>query len=69
MTRFDWPTLLRIGLHGLRLRPEAFWALTPVELQIMLGQGATAPSLTRQGLDALLKAHPDDTEGRADERE
>ncbi|MBR9843296.1 MAG: phage tail assembly chaperone [Rhodobacteraceae bacterium] len=69
MNRFDWSALLRAGLYGLRLRPEEFWALTPVELQIMLGQGAAAPSLTRQGLDALLRAYPDGKEGQADERE
>lgn len=69
MTRFDWPALMRAGIHGLGLRPEEFWALTPVELQIMLGQGAAAPALTRQGLDALLRAYPDDTEGQADERQ
>ena len=69
MTCFDWPGLMRAGLYGLRLRPEEFWALTPIELQIMLGQGAVAPSLTRQGLDALLKAYPDSKEGQADERE
>lgn len=69
MTRFDWPALMRAGLYGLRLRPEEFWALTPIELQIMLGQGAAAPSLTRQGFDALLKAYPDSKEGQSDERE
>ncbi len=69
MTRFDWPALLRVGLQGLGLQPEEFWTLTPAEFQIMLGQGATAPALTRQGLDALLKAYPDGKEGQADERE
>lgn len=69
MTRFDWPVLMRAGLNGLRLRPEDFWALTPAELQIMLGQGAGAPTLTRQGLDALLQAYPDEKKGQADERE
>ena len=69
MIRFDWPGLMRAGLYGLRLRPEEFWALTPMELQIMLGQGASAPGLTRQGLDALLAAYPDSKEGQADERQ
>ena len=69
MKRFDWSALLRAGLYGLRLSPGEFWALTPVELQIMLGQGAAAPALTRQGLDALLRAYPDSKEGQADERE
>jgi uncharacterized phage protein (TIGR02216 family) len=69
MTRFDWPALLRVGVHGLGLRPGEFWALTPAEFQIMLGQGAAAPALTRQGLDALLRAYPDGKEGQADERQ
>ena len=39
---FDWPGLLRAGLHDLGLEPAAFWRLTPVELRIMLGAEATA---------------------------
>ena len=27
--RFDWPALMRLGLNGLRLTPDRFWALTP----------------------------------------
>ncbi|MFO8127672.1 phage tail assembly chaperone, partial [Yoonia sp.] len=33
----DWAGLMRAGLHQLRLPPREFWALTPAELQIMLG--------------------------------
>ncbi|MEM9550007.1 MAG: rcc01693 family protein [Pseudomonadota bacterium] len=58
--RFDWPGLMRLGLHELRLRPDQFWALTPAELRVMLGQGPTAGGpLSRSGLDALLAAYPD----------
>ncbi|WP_340423243.1 phage tail assembly chaperone [Yoonia sp. GPGPB17] len=40
----DWAGLMRAGLHQLRLNPAVFWALTPAELQIMLGaSGAGAP--------------------------
>jgi len=42
----DWPGLMRAGLHGLRLTPAQFWALTPVELMIMLGRENTAPAFT-----------------------
>ncbi|PCH94368.1 MAG: hypothetical protein COB84_07665, partial [Rhodobacteraceae bacterium] len=31
MTGFDWPQMMRVGLHHLRLRPDEFWALTPLE--------------------------------------
>ncbi|WP_342071276.1 rcc01693 family protein [Yoonia algicola] len=56
----DWPGLMRAGLHQLRLHPAQFWALTPAELQIMLGAtGATAP-MGRLQLDALLRDFPDD---------
>jgi uncharacterized phage protein (TIGR02216 family) len=56
----DWPGLIQAGLHQLRLHPAQFWALTPAELQIMLGAtGARAP-LGRLQLDALLRDFPDD---------
>lgn len=51
---------MRAGLHGLRLEPRAFWALTPVELMVMLGrEGGGAAALTRDRLDALLRDFPD----------
>lgn len=56
---FDWPALMRAGLRGLGLRPHEFWALTPAELRVMLGDpGAKAP-LMRQGLETLMAAYPD----------
>ena len=61
MSGFDWPARMRAGLQGLRLSPEAFWALTPAELRLMLGQGA-AP-MNRAGLEALLAASPDRGKG------
>ncbi len=55
----DWAGLMRAGLQGLGLTPEAFWRLTPVELKIMLGlEGGGAP-LTRTRLDELARAFPD----------
>jgi uncharacterized phage protein (TIGR02216 family) len=54
---------MRAGLRGLGLRPAEFWALTPAELQLMLGDpGASAPLLS-DGLAALMAAYPDKSEG------
>lgn len=59
-TRLDWAGLMRAGLHGLGLRPDEFWALTPVELRLMLGRdGKGAPPLARDRLEELLRAFPD----------
>jgi len=55
----DWPGLMRAGLRGLGLRPAEFWALTPAELQMMLGRDAGSAPLARGRLDELLKAYPD----------
>lgn len=57
---------MRVGLHGLGLHPVQFWALTPVELQIMLGgSGANTPLLS-DGLAALMAAYPDRKKGSQD---
>ncbi len=40
--RFDWPGLMRAGMRGLGLRPAEFWALTPAELRLMLGEERAA---------------------------
>ncbi len=58
MSRFDWAALMQAGVRGLGLRPAEFWALTPAELGLMLGQGGEAP-LARARLDELLNAYPD----------
>ncbi len=64
---FDWPALMRAGLHGLGLTPEVFWSLTPAELQLMLGSKAgTAPMLS-DGLAALMAAYPDKIKDQDDE--
>ena len=56
---FDWPALMRAGLHGLGLRPAEFWALTPAELRLMLGEGEGPQPMDRTGLKALMAAFPD----------
>ncbi|WP_199178551.1 rcc01693 family protein [Acidimangrovimonas sediminis] len=55
----DWPGLMRAGLGTLGLEPRAFWALTPVELMLMLGIGGGAGPLTRVRLEELAAAYPD----------
>ncbi|WP_414707750.1 phage tail assembly chaperone [Rhodobacter sp. NTK016B] len=59
---------MRAGLHGLGLRPTEFWALTPLELMIMLGRDeASRPGFTRARLEALLQRYPD--AARADRKD
>lgn len=64
--RFDWPALLRAGVIGLGLRPAEFWALTPAELRLMLGDLESKP-MGRARLDDLLAAYPD-VKGGEDDR-
>lgn len=59
MAAFDWPGLMRAGLHGLQLTPDQFWALTPYELQIMLGRGQGSGAMSRDRLRDLMRAYPD----------
>ena len=59
MSAIDWPGLMRVGLSDLRLTPEVFWQLTPIELKIMLGADRTSQGLTRARLDELAAAYPD----------
>ena len=58
---FDWPALMRAGLQGLGLTPSAFWALTPAELLVMLGEGGGAAPMGRDRLEALAARFPDVT--------
>ncbi|KMW56584.1 Gene Transfer Agent (GTA) [Candidatus Rhodobacter oscarellae] len=63
----DWPGLMRAGMHGLGLRPKEFWALTPVELMLMLGrEGGGAAALGRSRLEDLLRDFPDRAKGDGD---
>ena len=61
----DWPALMRAGIRGLGLRPWEFWALTPAELELMLGKPAGGAPLKRARLETLLADYPDcpDCEG------
>ena len=55
----DWPALIRAGLRGLALPPDVFWALTPAELRVMLGEAEGRAPMLSDGLDALMAAYPD----------
>lgn len=59
MSGFDWPALMRAGMHGLGLTPDRFWSLTPAELRIMLGEAQASAPMARSGLEALIRAWPD----------
>ncbi len=62
----DWPALLRLGLTQLRLRPAEFWALTPAELEMMLGRDRRTGALGRAGLEELARRFPDVTKETGD---
>lgn len=64
MNRIDWPGLMRAGMGDLRLTPDQFWRLSPVELRIMLGAEAAVPPLTRARLEELAAAYPDQGKGK-----
>jgi uncharacterized phage protein (TIGR02216 family) len=55
----DWQGLMHAGLHQLHLHPRDFWALTPAELQLMLGVGSGVLPIARGQFDALLADFPD----------
>lgn len=58
----DWPGLMRLGLHGMGLRPAEFWALTPAELVMMLGlERAESATMGRARLNEMIAAYPDGT--------
>jgi len=59
MNGFDWPGLMQAGLRGLGLKPTEFWAMTPAELRLMLGEAQGSAPLVRDRLDALMQAYPD----------
>nr|WP_312968876.1 rcc01693 family protein [Brucella intermedia] len=57
---FPWDEAMRAGFGLLRLSPQAFWSMTPRELNAALGPSAPvfdAPS--RQSLETLMLSFPD----------
>ncbi|MEC8197541.1 MAG: rcc01693 family protein [Pseudomonadota bacterium] len=61
----DWPGLMRAGLGQLHLMPDQFWALTPVELALMLGHFGSEKPTNRNRLKDLLQSYPDGGSPRA----
>lgn len=57
----DWPGMMRLGLGKLGLRPDQFWALTPVELAMMAGLDRKPTVCLRTRLEELALAFPDET--------
>jgi uncharacterized phage protein (TIGR02216 family) len=53
---------MRAGMTGLNLTPDVFWALSPAELQMMLGDPGQSAPLLRDRLETLMQAWPDDNE-------
>ena len=66
MNGFEWPALMRVALHGLRLRPRDFWQLTPAELWMLLGEGAADAPMGRARLEELAQTYPDNLEKEHD---
>ncbi len=60
MSAVNWPALMRAGMRGLGLRPAEFWALTPAELELLLGRSGGVLPLMRTRLDELMRAFPDE---------
>ena len=58
---FPWDQAMRVGLGLLRLSPDAFWAMTPRELdhaaRAVLPAGPRPPA--RTALEALMRRFPD----------
>lgn len=62
----DWAGLIRVGLGLLKLRPEQFWRLTPIELLTLMGMAANEAPLNRTRLEALVSAFPDNAKDTSD---
>ena len=58
---FAWAQMQRLALRHLRLKPGEFWALTPIELLMMLGLDQGGAAMNRSQLSNLMAAFPDAT--------
>nr|WP_317208268.1 rcc01693 family protein [Rhizobium halophilum] len=57
---FPWETVMHTGLCLLRLSPDVFWRLTPVEFSAMTGGlRPRPPEMAREGLEGLMRRFPD----------
>jgi uncharacterized phage protein (TIGR02216 family) len=57
MTRIAWAGLMRVGMISLGLKPDEFWALTPGELALMLGEGSGVAPVGRARLAELERLY------------
>ncbi|MEP5760308.1 MAG: phage tail assembly chaperone [Litoreibacter sp.] len=62
----DWPALMRVGIGQRGLHPSEFWALTPIELMLMLGLDAREKPLNRARLAELERSFVTVQEGKND---
>lgn len=60
MEQIAWPQLMRLGLGVLRLQPDAFWSLTPIELMLLAGVSEQTAPLDRDRFLDLARQFPDD---------
>lgn len=67
MSGFDWPALMRAGMRGLGLAPDAFWRLTPAELALLLGEGSGTRPLARARLEELERLYGGQERTKCDE--
>ena len=65
--KIDWPALMRAGLGMLRLSPDVFWSMTPIELCHALQGAGVLPvgdgGISRAKLEKLMATYPD-SDGR-----
>ena len=64
MAAFDWAAMIRVGIGQLRLPVADFWALTPVELMILVNpDGSQIRPMGRSGFEAMQAQFPDEFGG------
>ncbi|SET83545.1 rcc01693 family protein [Oceanicella actignis] len=68
-SRVDWAGLMRLGLGELRLAPEAFWSMTPRELEAAAApwRRRFARPMSREALERLRARFPDAAPGEKQE--
>jgi len=58
-----WTQMMRLGLGRLGLAPDTFWGMTPAEFRAALEGAGLLPAggdaMSRDRLEALMRAHPD----------
>jgi uncharacterized phage protein (TIGR02216 family) len=59
---FPWAQMMAAGFGVLHLSSAEFWAMTPRELNAAFYRPASRGAPTRQQLDQMMRAFPDDRE-------